>query len=128
MICLNFCNCIINTSSYSLEIYKLGVFLLEIIANRRPHEEFEGGEAGFIEYVRMHYPANLQKAIDEKMKLTENGFEQAKQVMKLGIMCTDRTSNRQQSLKEVFNILSRAYKSFSVFTSPNHKRSHGDRG
>ncbi|EXB75180.1 Putative leucine-rich repeat receptor-like serine/threonine-protein kinase [Morus notabilis] len=63
------------------KIYKLGVFLLEIIANRRPHEEFEGGEAGFIEYVRMHYPANLQKAIDEKMKLTESGFEQVKQAL-----------------------------------------------
>lgn len=101
---------------------------MEIITNRRPHEEYEGGEAGFIEYIRTHYPGNLQKVMDENMKLTHNGFDQAKQVARLGIICTDQTSNRQPSLTQIFDVLSKAYKSFTVLASPNHKSLHGDRG
>lgn len=103
------------------EIYKLGVFLLEIIANKRLEEEFEVGESGLIEYIRMHYPGNLQKVMDEKMKLTENAFDQAKQVIGLGLMCTDQTSNQQLSLRQIFDIISRAYESVNVMVSPNQK-------
>ncbi|POO03284.1 hypothetical protein TorRG33x02_013450 [Trema orientale] len=107
-------------------MYKLGVFLLEIIANKRLQEDFEE-ETGLIEYIRMHYPGNLQKAMDEKMKLTENASDQAKQVIGLGLMCTDQTSNRQLSLRQVFDVLSKAYESVTVLVSTNQKRSHGDR-
>lgn len=88
-------------------IYKLGVFLLEIIANRRPQEEFETGEAGFIEYIRMHYPGNVQKVMDEKMKLTESTFDQAKQAIGLGLMCTDKSSNRRLNFDQIFDIISK---------------------
>ncbi|PON61864.1 Tyrosine-protein kinase [Parasponia andersonii] len=102
------------------KIYKLGVFLLEIIANKRLQKDFEE-ETGLIEYIRMHYPGNLQKAMDEKMKLTENAFDQAKQVIGLGLMCTDQTSNRQLSLRQVFDVLSKAYESVTALVSTNQK-------
>ncbi|XP_062096137.1 probable serine/threonine-protein kinase At1g01540 [Humulus lupulus] len=109
------------------KIYKLGEFLLEIIVNKKLLEEFEGGETGLIDHIRMHYPGNLHKVLDEKMKLTENAFDQAKQIIGLGLMCTDQTSYKQLSLKQVFDIISRAYESVTVLVSPDQKRSHRDR-
>lgn len=110
------------------DIYKFGIFLLETISNRRPLEEFEQGEAGFIEYIRMHYPGNLQAVIDERMKLTENLFDQAKQGIGLGLMCTDQTTGKLPSLFQISSMITRVYKSCLALTSENHKRSHGDGG
>lgn len=109
-------------------MYKFGVLLLEMLINRRPEEEFERGEAGFIEYIRMHYPGNLQKVIDQKMELTQNTFDQAKQAIGLGLMCTDASSNQQVSLGQVLDIMSTAYQSCRVLASHNHERLHSERG
>ncbi|KAL5773901.1 hypothetical protein ACOSP7_011458 [Xanthoceras sorbifolium] len=105
-------------------IYKFGLLLLEMIANRRPSKEFERGEAGFIEYIRMHYPGNLRKAVDERMKLTEKTFDQAKLGIGLGLKCTDQKAGKIPSLDEIYHMICRAYRSCQVFTSENHKRSH----
>ncbi|XP_015900678.3 putative leucine-rich repeat receptor-like serine/threonine-protein kinase At2g24130 [Ziziphus jujuba] len=112
-------------NSSSRRICKFGVFLLEIIANRRPQDEFKTGEAGFVEYIRMHYPGNLQKVMDEKMKLTEITFDQAKQALGLGLMCTDNSRNRQLCFGQIFNIISSVYDSLP---SHDHKGSNTDRG
>ncbi|KAF3450207.1 hypothetical protein FNV43_RR06287 [Rhamnella rubrinervis] len=104
-------------NSSKRKIYKLGVFLLEIISNRRPQEEFEKGETGFIEHVRTHYPGNIQNLMDEKMKMTEVTFDQAKRAIGLGLMCTDQ-SNQQLSFSQIYDITSKVC---------NHKRSHPDR-
>ena len=109
-------------------MYKLGVLLLEMLVNRRPQEEFETGEAGFLEYIRMHYPGNLQKVIDQNLELTQNSFDQAKQAIGLGLMCTDVSSNQQLSLGQVFDIMSRAYQSCRVLASQNRERKHAERG
>ncbi|CAL9016102.1 unnamed protein product [Prunus brigantina] len=114
--------------SRNRKMYKFGVLLLEMLLNRRPEEEFERGEAGFIEYIRMHYPGNLQKVIDQKMELTQNTFDQAKQAIGLGLMCTDALNNQQVSLGQVFDIMSRAYQSCRVLASHNHERLHSERG
>ncbi|CAN6545964.1 unnamed protein product [Malus baccata var. baccata] len=115
-------------SSRSRKMYKLGVLLLEMLINRRPQEDFETGEAGFLEYIRMHYPGNLQKVIDQKLELTQNTFDQAKQAIGLGLMCTDVSSNQQLSLGQVFDIVSRAYQSCRVLASHNRERIHAERG
>ncbi|XP_062011486.1 probable LRR receptor-like serine/threonine-protein kinase At2g23950 [Rosa rugosa] len=120
-----------NQSSSSRRMYKFGVFLLEMMVNRRPQEEFERGEAGFIEYIRMHYPGNLEQLIDPKMELTQNTVDQAKQAISLGLMCTEVSSNRQPSLEQVFDIVSRAYQSCRVLASHHnhyHRRFHAERG
>lgn len=110
-------------------MYKFGVFLLEMMVNRRPQEEFERGEAGFIEYIRMHYPGNLEQLIDQKMELTQNTFDQAKQAICLGLMCTDVSSHRQPSLEQVFDIVSRTYQSCRVLASHhNHYHRRFQRG
>ncbi|PQP94246.1 putative leucine-rich repeat receptor-like serine/threonine-protein kinase [Prunus yedoensis var. nudiflora] len=64
-------------------------------------------------------PGNLQKVIDKKMELTQNTFDQAKQAIGLGLMCTDASSNQQVSLGQVFDIMSRAYQSGRVLASQN---------
>ncbi|KAM2949354.1 hypothetical protein FF1_036259 [Malus domestica] len=115
-------------SCRSRKMYKLGVLLLEMLINRRPQEDFETGEAGFLEYIRMHYPGNLQKVIDQKLELTQNTFDQAEQAIGLGLMCTDVSSNQQLSLGQVFDIMSRAYQSCRVLASHSHERIHAERG
>ncbi|KAJ0018802.1 hypothetical protein Pint_11367 [Pistacia integerrima] len=114
--------------SSAKNIYMFGLFLLEMIVNRRPQEEFEQREAGFIEFIRMHYPENLQKVIDEKMKLTEDMFDQAKQGIGLGLMCTDQPSGKLPSLNQIHSMIIGAYRSCLALTSDDHKRSHGDGG
>ncbi|KAK2658146.1 hypothetical protein Ddye_004679 [Dipteronia dyeriana] len=105
-------------------IYKFGLFLLEMMANRRPSEEFEQGEAGFIEYIRMHYPGNLRTVIDERMKLTQNTFDRAKLGIGLGLMCTDQKAGKIPSLDEIYHMIVKVYRSCLVFTSENYKGTH----
>ena len=66
----------------------------------------------------MRYPGNLQTVMDEKMKMTEVTFDQAKQAIGLGLVCTDQSRN-QLSFSQIYDIISKVY---------NHKRSHSDRG
>ncbi|KAA8514783.1 hypothetical protein F0562_017962 [Nyssa sinensis] len=117
-------------NSSTKNIYRFGVFLLEMVANRRPREEFERGEAGFVEWVRMHYPENMQKVMDERMKKARHMVDQATELITLGLMCVDVSRGRQQSLGQISKTISRIYKSGLVSSSPHHtyKRLHGDRG
>ncbi|KAJ4980753.1 hypothetical protein NE237_031590 [Protea cynaroides] len=111
----------------SRKTYRFGVFLLEIITNRRPQEEFEKGETGFIEWVSTHYPGNTQKVIDERIKKTGTMYEQATEGIELALMCTDLTLGHQPSLTQISNKL-KAYESSLVSSSPNNKKSHRERG
>lgn len=116
-------------SNLTPEIYKFGVFLLELIVNKMSSDhELESGEQGFIDHIRMHYPGNIRKLIDEKMKVTENSIDQVKQVIGIGLMCTDQSSNHQLHLSQICDMIIRACESWDVLESPTHKISHGDRG
>ncbi|WCJ20137.1 Leucine-rich repeat protein kinase family protein [Euphorbia peplus] len=112
---------------YSKNIYKFGVFLLEMITNRRPQEEFERGEAGFIEYIRMTSSGNPQNVIDARMKLPESMLDQVKHGIDLGLMCTDESTSKLPSLDQIFNMVGRAYKSCLVSEMQSHRRTHRDR-
>lgn len=95
-----------------------------MITNRRPEEEFEIGETGFIEYIRTNYPENLGNVIDARMKLSENMFDQAKHGIGLGLMCTDQSGSKLPSLNQIFHMITSVYESCLVLASQNHKRSH----
>ncbi|XP_012075739.1 leucine-rich repeat receptor-like protein kinase TDR [Jatropha curcas] len=107
-------------------IYKFGVFLLEMITNRRPEQDFERGHAGFIEYIRMNYPGNWRNLIDARMKLSENMVDQAKHGIGLGLICTDQSNSKYPSLNQIFNMLTTVYNSCPVKASENRSRTHGD--
>ncbi|XP_061983104.1 LRR receptor kinase SERK2 [Populus nigra] len=113
--------------SNNKKIHKFGIFLLEIITNRRS-QEFERGEAGLIEDVRDNYPENLHKVIDARKKLPENMFDQAKHGIELGLMCTDQSISKHPSLNQISHMINKVYESCLELAPQNHKRSHGDGG
>ncbi|OVA05133.1 Protein kinase domain [Macleaya cordata] len=105
-------------------VYRFGIFLLEMVANRRSYKEFKRGERSFIEWVRMHYPENMWKVMDERMKKTGITYEQATQGIGLALLCTDlSTDHRQPGLDQISDIVTRVYESSLVSASPSHKRS-----
>ncbi|KAM7263895.1 hypothetical protein ACFE04_001578 [Oxalis oulophora] len=94
-------------SSISKNIYSFGVFVLEMITNKRAEDQ---NEDEFIEYIRMQYPEKLEEVIDERMKLTEKvAIDQAKKGLGLGLMCTDQATSRLPSLVHIYNMIRRAY-------------------
>ncbi|XP_027348414.1 putative cysteine-rich receptor-like protein kinase 35 [Abrus precatorius] len=109
------------------KIFKFGVFILEMILNRKIQEEFDVGDSGFIRYMRTLSPIDLQQIIDETMEVTETSLHQVKQVLSLGLMCIDQSNNEQPSLALIFKTIARAYKTSFVLPSANHRLFHGDR-
>ncbi|ESQ55311.1 hypothetical protein EUTSA_v10027352mg [Eutrema salsugineum] len=93
----------------STNIFKFGLFLLEMITNLRPDEEQEDSERRYLEYIRVHYPDNLGRVIDEKMKLEDRSMEQVKQAITLGLMCTDKPPLKQPSLTQIYDMVVSLY-------------------
>jgi len=88
-------------------------------------EQFDGGDAGFIRYLRTLNPADLQQKIDERMEVTETNFHQVKQALSIGLMCIDQSNSEKPSLGMIFNTIARGYKASLV--SANHRISHGEK-
>lgn len=84
------------------DIYKFGLFLLELVTNKRPHEAFERGEMGFLDWVSMHYPGHEKKVIDEKMKLTSTTYKQIKQTIDIGLACTDLSAGHLPTISHIY--------------------------
>lgn len=95
-----------------------------MVSNKRLREEFERGEAGFLEWVRMNYPENVEKVIDERMKMKANTIEQASEAIELGLKCTDLSAVPHPSFDQIYIMLSRIYRSCMISTSHVHKRLH----
>ncbi|KAL2494014.1 Leucine-rich repeat protein kinase family protein [Forsythia ovata] len=93
-------------NSSTKKIYKFGVFILEMVSNRRPLEDFERGETSFVEWVKMHYPDNLENVIDKKMRRTEHIVREATDAIGLGLMCTDLSSGNQPTWDQLSNMVS----------------------
>lgn len=87
------------------EIYKFGVLILEVVSNRRPREEFERGESGFIEWIRRNYPDNLDEIVDARMKRTGHVLDHAAEGIELGLMCTDFSNGQQPSFDEIYHMI-----------------------
>ncbi|KAF6153729.1 hypothetical protein GIB67_000962 [Kingdonia uniflora] len=105
------------------EICGFGLLVLEILTNK----ELKKSETGLLELMKAHYPDNLWKVIDERLKKTGITYEQATQVVSLALLCTDSSANRQPSLGQVSSTVTRIYESSFVSASPNPKKSHKDR-
>ncbi|RZC12155.1 Receptor-like serine/threonine-protein kinase ALE2 [Glycine soja] len=103
------------------KIHGFGVFLLEMILSRKVQEEFDGGDAGFIRFMRTLNLADLKQMIDERMKVTETIFHQVKQALSLGLMCIDQSNSDKPSLAMIFNTIARAYKASHALPSANHR-------
>lgn len=84
---------------------------MEMITNLRPDMEQEDSERRYLEYIRVHYPDNLERVIDEKMKIDERTFDQVKQAITLGLMCTDKPPLKQPSLTQIYDLVSSLYES-----------------
>nr|KYP47938.1 LRR receptor-like serine/threonine-protein kinase GSO1 [Cajanus cajan] len=116
---------VVDQNNNRRKIYRVGVFLLEMILNRKVKEEFDEGHAGFIRYMRTLNPEDLQQKIDERMEVTETNFHQVKQVLSLGLMCIDQSNNEKPSFAMIFNTIARAYK--ATLVSVNHRIFHGEK-
>ncbi|KAL3537961.1 hypothetical protein ACH5RR_001327 [Cinchona calisaya] len=107
----------------SKKVHKFGMFILEMVSNMRPMKDFDGAEAGFLHWIRLHYPDNLQKLIDERMKKKELVIDQAKEVIELGLLCTDLSgAHEQPSWDQISYVLSK--NSCIVLASSDHRRHH----
>ncbi|CAN8325424.1 unnamed protein product [Cochlearia groenlandica] len=96
----------------SRNIFKFGMFVLEMITNLKPDMEQEDiGERSYAEYIRVHYQNNLERVIDEKMKIEARTLEKVKQAVTLGLMCTDRPSSKQPSLSQIYDSVVSLYES-----------------
>ncbi|XP_051128857.1 brassinosteroid LRR receptor kinase [Andrographis paniculata] len=97
--------------SWKSDKHKLGVFLLEMVTNRRPTEELEnnkdGGSVGFVEWVRSHCPGKLELVIDRRMGLKKmDDVCDAVGVIQLGLMCMEPSTRRQPTWDQIHHMLS----------------------
>lgn len=109
------------------EIYKFGMLVLEMITNKRPREEFDEGEAEFIEWIRMNYPGNAHKVIDERMRKTGNTVDQTTRGIGIGLMCAYPSRGRPPSFDFIYSMMSKLSDPYQLPASPDYKRSHGNK-
>lgn len=83
--------------SSAKKIYEYGVLVLETVTGRRPGEDFARNEGGFVEWVKLHYPGNLESLIDRRMKAMAEIVSEAAAIVEFGLFCTDLSSRRQPS-------------------------------
>ncbi|KAL0737979.1 hypothetical protein Bca4012_014189 [Brassica carinata] len=100
-------------NSSSTNVFNFGLFLLEVITNLKPDEEQEDSEMRYLEYIRVHCPGNVERVVDEKMKIEERTLEKVKEAITLGLMCTDRTPLKQPSFTQVYDMVVSLYESSS---------------
>ncbi|XVE91296.1 hypothetical protein DITRI_Ditri20bG0142100 [Diplodiscus trichospermus] len=115
------------SSSSRKKIYRFGVFVLKMMTKGRVGEEFDGSDADFVEYVKMLYPGNLSKMIDERMEVTDKTFDEAKQAIGIGLMCIQQKqhpTSRQLALLHISNMINTVYQSCLLSPYANKGTSH----
>ncbi|KAI3965847.1 hypothetical protein MKX01_010804 [Papaver californicum] len=118
---------ITDQNNYSRMVYTFGVLLLEMIANRSSPNVLKEGKS-IVEWVRMHYPGNARVVMDAKIKKKGMTYEQASQIIGLGLMCTDLSNEQQQpNLHQISKTVKRVYETSIVLGTPNHKQTHSER-
>ncbi|KAL3833746.1 hypothetical protein ACJIZ3_008482 [Penstemon smallii] len=106
------------------KIYKFGMFILEMVTNKRPGKEFEKGESGFVEWVKLNYPDNMEDLIDKRMKKNGLIVSQCAEVIGFGLICTDISNGQRPSWNEILDLISSTLSIESA--SPDRKRLHLD--
>ncbi|KAG2242727.1 hypothetical protein Bca52824_095430 [Brassica carinata] len=100
-------------NSSSTNIFTFGLFLLEMITSLKPDEVQEDSAMRYLEYIRVHCPGNVERVVDEKMKIEERTLEKVKEAITLGLMCTDGTPLKQQSFTQIYDMVVSLYESSS---------------
>ncbi|KAJ0263554.1 Protein kinase domain-containing protein [Hirschfeldia incana] len=90
----------------STNIFNFGLFLLEMITNLKPDEEQQDSEMRYLEYIRVHCPDNVERVVDEKMKIEDRTLEKVKEAVTLGLMCTDRP---QPTFTQIYDMVVSLY-------------------
>ncbi|KAH0827276.1 hypothetical protein HID58_090589 [Brassica napus] len=63
--------------------------------------------------MRVHCPDNVERVIDEKMKMKERTLEKFKEAITLGLMCTDGSPLKQPSFTQIYDMVVSLYESSS---------------
>lgn len=79
--------------------------MLEIVTGRLAGEDLAKNEGGFVEWVTLHYPGDVESLIDRRMTEAAAIVTEAAAVVELGLVCTDSSSRRQQSWDKFCDIL-----------------------
>lgn len=96
-----------------------------MIVNRQLRDEIKQGESGFVGYIKMQFPKNLQAVINETIELQrESMVNQAKAAMNLALMCTDQSSGHQPNFKYIFDTVTRLLSNHKMLETEEgrHKR------
>lgn len=84
-----------------------------MITNLKPDEEQEDSEMRYLEYIRVHCPGNVERVIDEKMKIEKRTLEKVKEAVTLGLMCTDKPPLKQPSFTQIYDMVVSLHESSS---------------
>ena len=106
-------NLILQSLPLAAEVYKFGMFSLELVSSRQKREESETDVKGLAEWTRMHYPKNLRNVVDEKMKLNSTSYDQLKQVIGIGLTCTEPSAEHLPRISQISTMLRKTYTSSS---------------
>ncbi|KAH0452807.1 hypothetical protein IEQ34_017131 [Dendrobium chrysotoxum] len=102
------------------EIYKFGVFLLQLISNRHLRKEFEGSESRFVDWIATHQYEKLRNVIDENMKLSATAHEQARQAIEIGLICTDLSTDKMLTISQISSMLRIVYMPSMIQSVDSH--------
>ncbi|KAL5977056.1 hypothetical protein ACLOJK_021396 [Asimina triloba] len=109
------------------KVHRFGLFLLEVVTNRRLQEKFDGKAANFIEWMRLHYLSDVRKVIDRQMRKTNTTLDQAKQAIGIGLACIDTSGNYQVSLSQISDMISGLCTSLTSIPPAQHQPHEGSK-
>lgn len=83
-------------------MYEFGVLVFESVTNR-----WDSGkrESGVVEWVKLHYPGNMEDLIDGRMEKTAETVSEAAQLLQFGLTCVDLSTRRHPSWDKFCRIL-----------------------
>ncbi|RZC43784.1 hypothetical protein C5167_036731 [Papaver somniferum] len=118
---------ITDQNNYSRMVYMFGVLMLEMIVTRSSPNVLKEGKS-IVEWVRMHYPGNIWVVMDARIKKSGMTYEQASQMVDLGLMCTHLSDEQQlPNLHHISKTVKRVYEASIVLGTPNHEQWHSER-
>ncbi|XP_057812210.1 LRR receptor-like serine/threonine-protein kinase FLS2 [Salvia miltiorrhiza] len=81
---------------------EFGVLVFETVTNRW---DFGKRESGVVEWVKLHYPGNVEDLIDGRMEKTAEMVSAAAELVELGLICVDLSGRRQPSWEKFCDLL-----------------------
>ncbi|KAK4440278.1 L-type lectin-domain containing receptor kinase IV.3 [Sesamum alatum] len=114
--------------SSTKKTYEFGMFMLEIVTNRRGSKELDQKSVDIVEWVKSNYPDNVENVIDKRMKKTVEIVSEAAEVLEFGLTCIDASNSHQPSWDRICDLLSDISSTAIPSASPDHWTSRVQRG